>query len=196
MSESPFSNVFIAGLRKFLSYQERKERLFLKLSDIKCSNEQSNVILENLHPPPDPRTDLINIIQDQSNLESVDNDLNFTSIYSLRDVMLEELERLRRIMRGDHIEDDENYHSLSQKEKQLFHNFLDYFAHCPVCKRRNHNTYLKTFYFDESIKKRDFKERLLKLMDESKDFNDIYYNKILFGIPCCECFKKFFLCEF
>jgi len=195
MSERPINNVFIAGLRNFLSYQERKERLFLNLSDINSSNEQSNETLENLHPPPDPSTDLINIMQDRCNLESLDNDLNFSSIYSLRDVMLEELERLRRIMRGDHIEDDENYLSLSQEEKQLFHNFLDYFARCPVCKGRNHNSYLKTFYFDKSIKKRDFKERLLKLMDESKGFNDIYYNKILFGIPCCDCFKKYF-CEF
>ena len=193
MSQKLLNNLIITGLKNFFSYQERKERLFSNLSDIKSSNEQSNVLLENLHPPPAPRTYLININQDRHNHE---DDINFTSIYSLRDVMLEELERLRRIMRGDQIEDDENYISLSQEEKKLFHNYLDYFARCPVCNRRNHNSYLKNFYFDDSIKKKDLKERLLRLMDESKDFADIYYNKILFGIPCCDCFKKFFVSEF
>jgi len=38
----------------------------------------------------------------------------------------------------------------------------------------------------------ELRERLIELMDASKDFDTLYYNKIRLGIPCCSCFKKQF----
>lgn len=36
------------------------------------------------------------------------------------------------------------------------------------------------------------KELLLELMEDSSEFDDNYYNKIVLGIPCCDCFKNIF----
>ncbi len=113
-------------------------------------------------------------------------------LLSLREEMLAELERLRQIMRGEDIRDSEEYISLSEEEKEIFDKFLEYFSTCPMCKEKNHVHYLKRFYFSPDPCKVVLRERLLKLIDESQDFDVKYYQKINLGIVCCDCFKKVF----
>jgi len=72
-----------------------------------------------------------------------------------------------------------------------FEGFIKTFSVCPICNRKNHYNYLKRFYFSKSHDTVRLKECLLKLVEKSKDFNDIYYNKINIGIPCCKCFKQY-----
>ena len=201
MSEKSSINALLEGLSNRLSYQIRKERLLSNLRTDLISNYQIPIRIQNLNPPPNPSNytsnlnESFNIDQTQFVENNNQDDTSCFNMGSLRESMLIELERLREIMNGDFLEDDENYSSLSDYEKEIFHEFLEYFSTCPICNRRNHKNYLKTFYFDQNIYKRILKKSLLKLMNESKEFDETYFNKILLGIPCCDCFKRYF-CEF
>ncbi len=124
--------------------------------------------------------------------QEINQEPSSRSLISLRDAMLAELDRLRGIMRGEDIENSEDYLNLSDEEKEIIKKFLEYFSICPICKEKNHEYYLQKFYFDSAPDKILLKERLLKLIEESKNFEDIYYNKIRVGIPCCKCFSQFF----
>lgn len=113
-------------------------------------------------------------------------------LISLREEMLAELERLRQIMEGCDYNAEEDYNNLSEEEKEIFDNFLESYSKCPICNESNHKGYLMKFYLDSSPDKIQLKEKLLKLMKESKNFDEIYYNKISLGIPCCMCFNEVF----
>ena len=78
------------------------------------------------------------------------------------------------------------------KEDESFNEFAKSFSVCPVCKRNNHFESLKNFYYSRDPAMLDLRKRLLEFINESKDFDEIYYNKIRFGIPCCSCFEKYF----
>ena len=82
--------------------------------------------------------------------------------------------------------------NFSQEDEKLYHRFLAFFAICPICRNKNHIDYLRNFY--HSLKPGDIKlrERLMTLMIEAGEFDDIYLNKIKLGIPCCSCHKKYF----
>ena len=70
---------------------------------------------------------------------------------------------------------------------------MENFAFCPICKAENHASYLKKFYFSKKREDSELKNQLLKLLVLSKDFIELYYNKIKLGIPCCDCFQSFFM---
>jgi len=88
---------------------------------------------------------------------------------------------------------DEQYRFLSSEEKVICDQFMENFAFCPICKAENHASYLKKFYFSKKREDSELKNQLLKLLVLSKDFNELYYNKIKLGIPCCDCFQSFFM---
>ena len=112
---------------------------------------------------------------------------------SLREEMLEELERLRRIVNGGEDELDEKFlNNLTAEEKEILDNFVDFFSTCPICNQENHTFYLKRFYFSTNAELIRLKERLLELMKDSSEYDGNYYNKIVIGIPCCDCFKQIF----
>ena len=100
-----------------------------------------------------------------------------------------ELQRLKDLIGIGNIENDDLL-KLSDEEKILFSKFLDFFSICPVCHRNNHKSYLRKFYFDPNNIR--FKNKLLRLMEHSNYFKDMYYNHITLGIPCCDCFKKIY----
>lgn len=132
----------------------------------------------------------------QENLgESTDEDQGSAILggpTTLREEMLEELERLRRIMAGEAENDENFYRNLTAEEIVILDQFVDFFSTCPVCNQKNHRSYLQRFYFDTDVEKRRLKERLLELMEDARKFDENYYNKIVLGIPCCDCFKKIF----
>jgi GTPase SAR1 family protein len=72
--------------------------------------------------------------------------------------------------------------------------FMKYFKYCPVCHQENHKRYLQRFFLSKDPLKQSLRESLLELIQKSEEgWNDrIYYNKITLGIPCCNCFDKFF----
>ncbi len=182
-----------------LSFDGKKEKLSNTLSTIRESNRSNRnnfLSLHYLHPPPEPNSFSTNTNDNSVGTQHTsDQEVNniSSSILSLRDAMLAELERLREIMRGNGTEEDDAYYKLSAEEKVLFHKFLEFFLICPVCKKENHKSYLKKFYFDNDHEKTRLRTRLLNLISESNEFDEIYYNKISLGIPCCDCFKNIFL---
>ena len=78
------------------------------------------------------------------------------------------------------------------REDESFKEFAKQFSTCPICKRNNHFESLKNFYFSREPVMIELRKRLLELIDKSVDFDNIYYNKITLGIPCCSCFEKYF----
>lgn len=81
---------------------------------------------------------------------------------------------------------------LSDDQHEGLTQFASMFSRCPICNRPNHFDYLKGFYFSCSSESVRLKKQLLELMEESKDFDQLYVNKIKIGIPCCDCFKEVF----
>ncbi|MGV9198662.1 MAG: hypothetical protein ACOC4M_07460 [Promethearchaeia archaeon] len=68
--------------------------------------------------------------------------------------------------------------------------FLREFATCPICGSKNHENYLKRFYFSLKPEIRVIKEQFLDALAQQKHSN--FGLQVAFGIPCCECFSKYF----
>ena len=99
--------------------------------------------------------------------------------------MVNQLTRLNEIMLSN---PDLKLETLSEAEKEIFHDFMRIYSQCPICKMPNHNSYLKKLYLLEENEK--YKNVLLRLMSlEDKKEQDF---RISFGVPCCNCFKFFF----
>jgi GTPase SAR1 family protein len=86
----------------------------------------------------------------------------------------------------------EDFSVFIPREDNKFKEFLQYFSICPICGSKNHFDSLKKFYYSRDPSLINLKERLLDLIEESKDFDDFYYNEISIGIPCCKCFEMHF----
>ncbi|TFF96165.1 MAG: GTP-binding protein [Promethearchaeota archaeon] len=82
----------------------------------------------------------------------------------------------------------------SPEEKKVLEKFLELFKYCPVCHQANHEKYLKDFFFSNDPVKRRIKAYVLDLIEMSEDKWErrMFYNNITIGIPCCNCFNKFF----
>jgi len=106
--------------------------------------------------------------------------------------IVNELERLRELIGIGQVEGTDEERKLSEEERVVFNQFINFFSHCPICKKKNHRSALKKFYFDTDPHKVEFKDRLLELMEESHDFDNIFFNQILLGIPCCTCYEELF----
>lgn len=83
---------------------------------------------------------------------------------------------------------DKKIENLSEEEKHILFNFLDFASNCPMCKEENHESQLKEFYFNKDLEKIQIKEGILNLMNRSKALNI----KINTGVLCCTCYKKIF----
>lgn len=103
-----------------------------------------------------------------------------------------DLLRLRDIMRGDLEIQCYKEIELNSAERSELQEFLEFFKYCPICNSLNHKSYLKRFYLSKDEIKMKIKQSLLALKDESEHFKKRYYNHISLGIPCCECFQKYF----
>lgn len=103
----------------------------------------------------------------------------------LRDEMLEELNHIKEIIVNN---PDSKLESLNKEEKKLFFNFIEYYTICPICKKTNHYSNLKKFYFNEKLD--NIREILVRIMN----YNDSKLSNLNlnFGIPCCNCYKKCF----
>jgi hypothetical protein len=98
--------------------------------------------------------------------------------------MLEELDLLKQII-GNH--PDFKFESLSEDEKKFFQEFVVFYAVCPICKQKNHSHNIKKLFFNENKRLID---DLIRIMTyNNKKLKKLNLN---FGIPCCNCFKKYF----
>src|SRR5271157_196929 len=110
---------------------------------------------------------------------------------SLRQDMLAELRRLERVFGVS--PGDELAEKLSPEERKTYERFMKLFSRCPVCGEQNHDTYLQDFYFRTEPEKIALRDRLVRLIEKTTDFDQVYSNgKLAIGIPCCNCFKKIF----
>jgi len=129
--------------------------------------------------------ELLNQLVEQFNLGG------FYILPNQRDLILLELGRIIIDSRGMEIFYYEPK-EVSDEEHRLYVHFLKFFSKCPICRNKNHEDYLRKFYYSTSSESIKLKERLIVLMNNSEEFDKIYLNKIRLGIPCCGCFKEFF----
>ena len=73
---------------------------------------------------------------------------------------------------------------------KYFKNFLRRFGVCPICKAKNHENYLKRFYFSLKPEFRNIKEQFLDALSAQGDRPSKL--RLEFGIPCCECYSRLF----
>ena len=102
----------------------------------------------------------------------------------LRDEMLEGLNHIKESIINN---PDLKLEALNEDEKKLYSNFIEYYLICPICKKTNHNSNLKKFYFNEKMD--NIREILVRIMN----YNDSKLSNLnlSFGIPCCNCYKKY-----
>ncbi len=125
-------------------------------------------------PPPPPRRNM-RLISLTEIYESQGIDL--TQIFSIQDIL--EQGRLRYVR---------EYNKLSEKEKNDYQEFLELGSICPICKSKNHESFLKRFYFSKNQRNITIKNMLLKIMEQTKGMS----YKLSLGIPCCKCYRKVF----
>lgn len=117
----------------------------------------------------------------------------FSGLRSLRDEMLTELARLRDIMRGDYcLEEDEIYINLPEEEKELFHEFLEFYGNCPICKSKNHDEALSKFFLSQEPENLRLRDQLLDLIYAFDPDYKSTRSHVKLGIPCCNCYKLLF----
>ncbi|MHA1804142.1 MAG: hypothetical protein ACTSU4_06350 [Promethearchaeota archaeon] len=109
---------------------------------------------------------------------------NIINANNLYEEMLQEINNLRDVLLNYSIKEQD---SMSPKEKELFHKFMTFYATCPICNKKNHQNYLKRFYFSDDPNIMQIKNALIKLMMMEPQESWIHV-----GIPCCECHDKYF----
>jgi GTPase SAR1 family protein len=92
----------------------------------------------------------------------------------------------------DHYSYIQEFSILASEFDENFEEFMRVFSDCPLCGRALHSSYLKRFFYSRNRKTISLKNRLLELIEESKDYEELYYNEIKLGITCCKCFKAVF----
>ncbi|MHA1525780.1 MAG: hypothetical protein ACTSQD_02010, partial [Promethearchaeota archaeon] len=92
----------------------------------------------------------------------------------------------------DHYSYIREFSILASEFDEDFEEFIRFFSDCPLCGRALHTSYLKRFFYSRNQKTISLKNRLLELIEESKDYEELYYNEIKLGITCCKCFKAVF----
>ena len=114
--------------------------------------------------------------------EQLEEDSSMKNV--LRKQMLEELDLLKQII-GNH--PDFKFESLSVEEKKFFQEFVVFYAVCPICKQKNHSHNIKKLFFNEN---KQLIDDLIRIMNyNNKKLKKLNLN---FGIPCCNCFIKYF----
>lgn len=120
-------------------------------------------------------------------IETYTEKLLLKDYYILPDGMNEILATVSRgIIYNQYKISSKNLAKWIRKKEQEFDDFSSYFKRCPCCNIPLHESYLRSFFFSQDSKKSMLKKRLLKLRNNSTQFN------IRIGIPCCSCFEKYF----
>ena len=109
-----------------------------------------------------------------------------TNANFLRDEMINELNNLREIIRNN---PDLKIKALTDKEREVFYNFVNFYRFCPICGNQNHFFNLKHIFFDEQ--KKIIIEELIRLMSLNR--GKIRGSNFQFGVPCCNCYKEFLI---
>lgn len=112
---------------------------------------------------------------------------NLSAHNCLRNEMLEELNRLKELILKN---PDKKLNNMSEEEKKLFNKFIKRYSCCPICGNYNHYYNLKSLYFDEKLS--DFKEFLLRNMQNENQNKKLNKFNINIGVLCCSCYKKFY----
>ncbi len=98
------------------------------------------------------------------------------------------LNELRLIFTSKDREYLDKYESLTEEKRKECDEFVEFFSHCPRCKKQNPKYNLIGLFLDETPKKQKIKKKLVKLMKDLKN-NNI---SVSVGVLCCECYKEIF----
>lgn len=166
---------------------ERRSHEIISKSDINLDSsdldleEKMEQNLEIFYGLEDTLNQKLEIDGSQTRLSQISEEEVLMPDYTpLRELIDAETKKIRRLS------------NLTEEEINAYMKFLDYFSTCPICHKRNHESYLKKFYFSMERSKIEIRKRLLHLMKNSNNIKKQYLNKIKLGVPCCTCFKAIF----
>ncbi len=88
----------------------------------------------------------------------------------------------------------ENFSLYTQKDfdSEEFKDFVQYFSICPICKNENHYESLKNIYISSDPKLIILREQIYKAIEVTQRLSSKKKANLKIGIPCCDCYKKFF----
>jgi len=182
-----------AGLLCFdLSNRESFSDLNRWITLFKKNNEEIPIILigtnTNLANREVSEEEINNLVANNEDLIYIEH----TSLLSVKENLEEIFKRLIKALQP-------NYNlsrfrlTFNQEDEQLIR-LKNFFDRCPLCKKRIHyNVGLKNMYKNTTNPNAlRFKESLIRLVNNIEDIRVDYSNKIILGIPCCDCYKKIF----
>lgn len=138
-------------------------------------------------------------IKDKINFEEVNNFVEENEIAGYYIISIRKIDRISRIYNEIIARIAEYIFSyrvdktkISEEEQKLYKKFILTYRRCPMCLSSNHTHNLNRIFFSKEHRTRKLREKLVRLMNYSENFEDNYLNKIKIGIPCCSCHKKIF----
>jgi len=174
--------------------------LFFDVTDYKSFKELSFWIKTIRNMAGNIPIILIGTKVDEGNREVLENDINdlmrSNNVNSVFYTSVKENDQniiFKHLIESvDHYSYIQEFSILESEFDENFEEFIRFFSDCPLCGRALHSSYLKRFFYSRNRKTISLKNRLLELIKESKDYEELYYNEIKLGIPCCKCFKAVF----
>jgi small GTP-binding protein len=86
------------------------------------------------------------------------------------------------------------FHISKREDDEEFKSLEKFFNRCPICKKINHHSAnLKRIFTNKTNPETmGLRKNLIRLIENIDIVKYEYPNRISVGIPCCECYKKFF----
>ena len=159
---------------------------------IKGSSEDIPIILLGTEPEFGDRIIFDDEIRNL--IEKYDlNDVFFTILHQ-DDIVIKKEEIFKHLI--EHIDlkcDIHDFSILLPMDDEDFLDFLSLFSNCPICKGKNHISFLSTFYYSTEQEDIDLKMQLLNLIERAYILSMNRRKKLTIniGIPCCKCFKQY-----
>ena len=123
-------------------------------------------------------------------------DLNevFFTIFHQDDKKLKKEEIFKYLIKQIDLKCDiHDFSILLPMDDENFLDFLEVFSNCPICKGKNHISFLSKFYYSTDQDDIALRMQLINLVEQAYTLNLTSPNNlnIKIGIPCCKCYKQY-----
>jgi hypothetical protein len=118
----------------------------------------------------------------------------FFTISRQDDIIIKKEEMFKYLIKQIDLKCDiHDFSILLPMDDENFLDFLELFSDCPICKGKNHISFLSKFYYSTDQETIALKMQLINLIEQTYilSMNRRRKLNINIGIPCCKCFKQY-----
>jgi len=118
----------------------------------------------------------------------------FFTISRQDDIIIKKEEMFKYLIKQIDLKCDiHDFSILLPMDDENFLDFLELFSDCPICKGKNHISFLSKFYYSTDEESIALKMQLINLIEQTYILSMNRRSKlnINIGIPCCKCFKQY-----